>query len=639
MPRTITARHRLRYWFDNTLARGPVALIGWLSVVSALLILVFAAVVVFGGLDPDHALDPQGRGFAAVTWAGLMRALDAGTIGGDQGSWSLLLVTLGLTLGGIFIVSTLIGVLTTGIEGKLESLRKGRSFVAEEGHTVILGWSSQIFTVVSELTLANENQKRACIAILADKDAAEMLDELASRVPDTRTTRVVCRSGSPVDPADLEIVNPHAARSIILLPPETEDPDAEVIKTILAVTNGPNRRPEPYHIVTVIDDRKNLDVAKMVGGDEVAFLLADDLIARVTAQTCRQSGLSVAYTELMDYGGDEIYFAEEPGLVGRTFAQATAAYEDSAVMGLRFADGRLKLNPPMDTVIQAGDRVIVIAEDDDTIKLANVDGGAVDESAIRMADPIPAVPERTLILGWNERAEQVLRELDEYVAPGSEAYVVTGDTFAAEAEAAFAETPTTHLAVTIRAGDTTDRRTLDALDPIGFDHIIALSTLEDGMDIQQADARTLITLLHLRDIADRAGKDLAIVSEMLDIRNRELAQVTRADDFIVSDNLVSLLLAQVSENKELATVFSDLFDPEGSEIYLKPAADYVEPGRAVSFYTILESARRRGHVALGYRLQREGSDADAQFGVHLNPKKSAHVTLAPEDCVIVLAEE
>ncbi|HLA63855.1 MAG TPA: hypothetical protein VK610_05475, partial [Rhodothermales bacterium] len=633
VPPSITARHRLRYWFDNTLARGPVALIGWLSVASLVLILVFGAIVVVTGLDPDN------RNFADVTWAGLMRTLDAGTMGGDAGSWPFLFISLAVTLVGIFIVSTLIGVLTTGIEGKLDDLRKGRSFVAEEGHTVILGWSSQVFTVVSELVLANENQKRACVAILADKDAAEMLDELAARVPNTRTTRVVCRSGSPADPADLEIVNPHAARSMIVLAPETADPDAEVIKTILAVTNGPNRRAEPYHMVAVIRDRRNMDVAKMVGGDEVQLVLAGDLIARVTAQTCRQSGLSVAYTELMDYGGDEIYFTSEPGLTGKSFAEATAAYEDSTVIGLRYSDGRIQLNPPMETAVGAADKLIVIAEDDDTIKLSGRRGGDVDEGAIRSAEPTPLAPEQTLLLGWNERAEQILRELDEYVTPGSTARVVTGETFAALAAAAFEADPPENLAVTVQPGDTTDRRTLDALGVTAYDHIIVLSTLEEGMDLQQADARTLITLLHLRDIADRGDHDLAIVSEMLDLRNRELAQVTRADDFIVSDNLVSLLLAQVSENKELAAVFSDLFDPEGSEIYLKPAADYVEPGHAVTFYTVLESARRRGQVAIGYRIQSEAHDAGSSFGVHINPKKSAHFSLSAEDRVIVLAED
>ena len=55
---------------------------------------------------------------------------------------------------------------------------------------------------------------------------------------------------------------------------------------------------------------------------------------------------------------------------------------------------------------------------------------------------------------------------------------------------------------TCRQGDTTDRATLDALEPQRFDHVIVLC-YSDALDAQRADARTLVTLLHLRDIADR----------------------------------------------------------------------------------------------------------------------------------------
>ncbi|HET7229080.1 MAG TPA: hypothetical protein VFJ16_03725 [Longimicrobium sp.] len=645
MSHAISLRQRLRYWFDNTMARGPAALILWLFIVSALLVALISAVVVFSGVDPDH------RGFWEVTWAGLMRTLDSGTMGGDTGPWPFLFAMLAVTLGGIFVVSTLIGILTTGIEGKLDELRKGRSFVAEQGHTVILGWSSQIFTVISELAQANANQRRSCIAILAEMDAVEMQDEIAARAGDTGRTHIVCRNGTPIDLADLEIVNPHAARSIIVLPPETDDPDAYVIKAILALTNNPGRRKEPYHIVTVIRDPRNADVARMVGGDEVEVVLAGELIARVTAQTCRQSGLSVAYTELMEYGGDEIYFKHEPSLAGKTFAEAAAAYEDSALMGLRFADGSIRLNPPPETRLGADDRVIAISEDDDTIRLSKNGAGAVDEGAIRLPVPAEKAPERTLILGWNDRAGAIIGELDAYVGPGSTVLVVgDGDEVAQAREDAqrMGDRQLANLAVTLRRGDTTDRRTLDALEVDGYDHIIVLSNADgagngNGHDaagaVQQADARTLITLLHLRDLQDRLGKDFAIVSEMLDIRNRELAQVTRADDFIVSDNLVSLMLSQISENKELARVFRDLFDPEGSEIYLKPAGDYVELGRPVNFYTVLESARRQGQVALGYRITSRAFDTAASYGVKLNPKKGEMVSFEPDDRVIVLAEE
>jgi len=129
------------------------------------------------------------------------------------------------------------------------------------------------------------------------------------------------------------------------------------------------------------------------------------------------------------------------------------------------------------------------------------------------------------------------------------------------------------------------------------------------------------------------------VSEMLDIRNRELAQVTRADDFVVSDNLLSLMMSQISENAELATVFQDLFDPDGSEIYLKPVEEYVPMGRPLNFYTVVEAARRRNQVAIGYRVQSEAYDVNKSYGVKINPRKSLHTTYAKGDRIIVLAED
>ena len=88
-----------------------------------------------------------------------MRTIDTGTVAGDTG-WSFRLVAFTITLGGIFIVSALIGVLASGLEGRLGDLRRGRSQVVETGHTVILGWSPQVFSIVSELAFANRHRAR-----------------------------------------------------------------------------------------------------------------------------------------------------------------------------------------------------------------------------------------------------------------------------------------------------------------------------------------------------------------------------------------------------------------------------------------------------------------------------------------------
>jgi hypothetical protein len=175
------------------------------------------------------------------------------------------------------------------------------------------------------------------------------------------------------------------------------------------------------------------------------------------------------------------------------------------------------------------------------------------------------------------------------------------------------------------------------MDLTKYQHVILLC-YGDDMEIQEADSKTLMTLLHLRDIESKKGEAYSVVSEMLDVKNRALAEVAKADDFIVSDELAGLLLTQVAENKQLGKVFDDLFDADGAEIYLKPASEYVSIGSSVNFYTVLESARRRNETAIGYRILAEASDAEKGYGVKVNPLKSANVTFTADDKVIVLAE-
>ena len=633
-----TFSQRLRYQFDNLMSRGTPALIGMLFILSLIIVIIAGAVITITGFVQEGT---DGRlSFGEAMWESLMRTLDSGTMGGDTGT-GFRAVMLFVTLGGIFVVSALIGVLNNAIESQMERLRKGRSLVLETNHTLILGWSAQIFTILNELMTANENQANARIVILADKDKVEMEDEIRERVESRGKTRIICRNGSPIDPNDLEIASPHSAKSIIVLPPENSDPDTDVIKTVLAITNNPNRRPEPYHVVTQIRHAKNMDVLKLVGErDHVQAVLTGDLIARVVAQTSRQSGLSVVYTELMNFGGDEIYFKHEPALVGKTFGEALLAYEDSCLMGLRKADGTMLLSPLMETRIESGDQIFALSADDDTIRISSQIGEAVppiNESAICSSrNALEPQPEKCLILGWNRSGTTIVHELDHYVAQGSQVTVVA-DIYNVEKQITAQGGKLKNQTLVVEEGETTDRDLLDKLGVQDYDHVIVLAY--STVEAQEADARTLVTLLHLRDMAQKDETPFSIVSEMLDLRNRELAEATQVDDFIVSEHLISLMMAQLSENAELFDVFTDIFDPEGAEIYLKPVSDYVTPGTPVNFYTVVEAARRREETPLGYRIAAESNNAAKSYGVHTNPKKSEPVTFSPEDKIIVIAED
>ena len=633
---------QMRYRIDNLLSRGPWVVLAWLGLAMVGVILVVALVMAVTGLAPGQEAPYT---FGEAIWLGLLRTLGSGSIGGRETSWAFRFLMLAITFASLFAYSTVIGALTNGMRLNLEELRKGHSQVMESGHIVVLGWSEQIFTVLRELVQANagdeqdrkkrSRNKRDCIVVLGEREKMVMEDAVRHKIGKTAGVRIVFRHGNPMEMADLRLVSLDAARVLVVLSPESSNPDADVIKIVLAILNNPQRRAEPYHIVATIRREKNADVARVLGRHEVKWIRQGEVISRIIAQTSRQSGLSVVYNELLDFGGDEMYFYQEPSLVGKTFGQALLAAEHDVVIGLDKPVSGVELYPGMDALIEADDRLIVISKDDQDISFKKEGPASIDEAVIVPSRRDSAQPEHTLILGWNWRGQKIIQELDKYVAPGSSLVVAANQALVASSIDKDCE-DLVNQQVCYQAIDTTERSALDGIGLENFSHVILLA-YSDRLNVQQADALSLITLLHLRDIQDSHSLDFTIVTEMLDVRNRNLALSNRADDFIVSDRLISLLLAQVGESPELNQVFEDLLNPEGAELYLKPAFLYVQTGVELDFYTVTEAARRRGEVAIGYRRQDWAHDPEQRFGVVLNPHKAKRFTLGEADRVIVLS--
>ncbi|HUM53338.1 MAG TPA: hypothetical protein PK431_16055, partial [Chitinophagales bacterium] len=342
-----TLKEKIRYYFENTMSSGPSGVIKWLAIVSLAIVLLLGLVIlIFGIKESGDAESPLG--FFEGAWQSLMATLDSGTMGGDPAdAWPFRIVRFIATLVGIFVISILIGSISSGIDEKIDELKKGKSKVLETNHTLILGWSEKVFSIIKEIIEANSNQKKPSIVILADRDKVEMDDEIRDKIEDFKNTKIICRSGSPLESSAIAVVNPNEARSIIVLANEEANADTYVIKSVLALTNGKNRKKEPYHIVAEVKDPKNMEAAELVGNNETVFVLSSNLISKITAQTCRQSGLSVVYTELLQFDGDEIYFNEEKSIVGKTYKDALFAYNTSSVIGLFTSDKNVLINPPM----------------------------------------------------------------------------------------------------------------------------------------------------------------------------------------------------------------------------------------------------------------------------------------------------
>ncbi|HRA75492.1 MAG TPA: hypothetical protein PLE12_04580, partial [Propionicimonas sp.] len=150
---------RARYWFDNLMSRGTIALMGLLALATVLLVVVVSVVVWVFRAFPDNAEEGD---FIDILWGGLMRTLDPGTMGGDVG-WGFRLLMLLVTVGGLIIVASLIGIVSAAFDSKVADLRKGRSRVLESDHTLILGWNPKIHSIVHEIALANESRGRSSL--------------------------------------------------------------------------------------------------------------------------------------------------------------------------------------------------------------------------------------------------------------------------------------------------------------------------------------------------------------------------------------------------------------------------------------------------------------------------------------------
>ena len=625
---TPTARDRARYHFEATLSRGTWAVIAWLGALTAGIVLAAGVVirVLWGAFGPD-----DDRTLSEGIWQSMLRVMDPGTMAGDRG-WGTRLLALAITVVGLLLASALIGLIASAIDQRIEQLRKGRSFVVEDGHTLVLGWSPRIFTVISEIQVANENQRGSCITVLAPVDKTEMEDEIRRRVPSSRATRVVCRTGDPSTLADLAMVNASKARSVVILGEEDEGGDAEVVKAALAVMAG-DLRPE-VPVVAELNRTDAADALRDASGGRILTVRSAEVIARITAQACREAGLSTVFQELLDFDGDEIYFHPAPELDGHTFGEALLAYDTSTVFGLLGADGEVRICPPMDAEIGPGDSIIAISEDDDTI----VCTGIRELDAPTPAAPVaPRADEHLLVIGWNALGPLVLSQLDLFVAPGSTVDVLM-ETSMVDPSLPPPHVPEgdpyLHLTVTTRQARIGVAELEAATVAKRYDSVVVLGYRHE-VEPAEADARTLLSLMVIdRALAGRTERP-RVVAELLDVRDVELAQVTGGDDFVVSDALGSLMMAQLSEHAGLAAVFDDLFAAEGAAIHLRPARSYVAEGPS-TFAQVVAAARDRGEVALGYRSVDATGDV-LTGGVVVNPHKETSHTFGADDQVIVIS--
>lgn len=625
-------KDRIRYYVDLFMSWSPLARFFGLFLVSLSLVTAWAILA-----ELAAPADAEFRGdFLESMWWALSRVADAGTFTGDKGTL-IRLIAFAASLSGIMVVAVLIGLVSTAVADKIESLRQGKSPVIDSNHTLILGFSDKVFPILRELREANASRPHAAIVILSLRDKIEVEDAIRDRMGSMNTTRVVVRQGSPFAVHDLQKVGAGRARSIIVLSSdvsESDDADMNAIKTLLALRRVPGAL-KNNHAVVELTDVDRIPVVERLGAGGVEVVAMRDTLARLMVQTSRQNGLAGVYRDLLSFDGSELYFKNFPELAGVAFADVQSVLRAAIPLGIRRPNAAPELNPPPGTTLRADDEILVLAEDDDAFSVDR--SHPLPSSALQ---PSPSFrqaqrrPERILICGFRSDLARLVNDFDQYVAPGSELLLMPGpnhaEDFGRVAAALPAAEALNNLTVRVIAGDPTSPPALKAVVAMNLDSILHLA--DDTLEPGEADARTVISLLMMRDfyLAAPAGKRPRMISEILDARTKELVSDDDATDFVVSSEITSMLMAQLSEQRELARVFADLFDPAGNELYLKSVERYIPTGEPVSWLSVHAAAQRYGEVALG--CFRSGT------APLLNPNQAALLRFRPGDKLVVLAE-
>ncbi len=281
-----------------------------------------------------------------------MRILDPGTMSGDVG-WGRRLLALLVTMFGVLIAGTLIGIIAAGVEMRLEAMQRGRSEIVESDHVVILGASPRLAGVVEQLALAGRSRRQNVIVILANREPAELSHEIRDATSDLHGARLVFRWGDPTSVADLDIVALHAARSVIVLA-DDDAGDSGAVKSVLAIgvaLGGHGALP----VVVELGDAQVAQSLVHACGPSVHPIIPDQAIARVAAYAMRGPGLIQVIQELLDFRGPDLYVRYLPELTGRRFGDTVLAYGGARPIGVMSADGAVELSPHADRIVDRFD--------------------------------------------------------------------------------------------------------------------------------------------------------------------------------------------------------------------------------------------------------------------------------------------
>ena len=660
----------IRYSLNRSLVRGSSLHYGMLAMGAAGLV-VAGSQAIHLGLFSSSSLKAEGieawfgGGAFDSFWWSLKHVLDPGAFGEDYGApWPVLGLAFLISVGGVIIMGALIGLISASIQQRFNRLQRGNSAVVESDHVLILGWSPSVPGLVRNLARIHPGRT---IVILAPRDLDLMAEGLRNGGVDAKQISTVLRTGLPSRRADLDRVAVLDAAAVVVVAYTREenhelgDSDVEAIKTLLLLTSilgasgedeadprKKTRRINRHHsrqtpaIVCEITQKQNVEIAKIASRGNVSLVSSADFVSRLLVQASRQPGVASVFDSILNVSGGSILVREELNVLDRSIDELMHSIRGAVPIGLTWTESTggaeraaVALNPEPSYELAEGERLVLLGEGAD-ISLAPLgtryDGERLRDEA-RSPGQYQDLPlNSVLILGWSAMLDEILSELDGH-ALGVSKITVISDLPIEEAKRALSAHEFSNLEIDHQRGDTVNRATLESLEIGAFDCIFALADETDGED---PDARTILTLLLLGDLARSSpgSKTPRVVAELQDWQNRELLEDSIAQDIVVSPDLVSIVMAQISRLPVLGPVYRELLGAGGIEIAVRPASRYAELGQPTPHNELIATGHKAFEIILGVRVQESDQES-----VILAPDPERIWTFAEGDSVIALSQQ
>ena len=619
------------------------ALIGLVSTVAGLL--AFAGTADFS--SPGESV-----------WWAFLRLSDPGYLGDDEGYVLAFISTIVTVLGYVLFMGSLVAIMTQWLQQTIENLESGLTPIVQKDHVLILGWTNRTPTIVQELVLSEGRVRRFLkrhgirklrIVILSEEVTPvhwRTLRDLLGSDWDDR--QIVFRSGTPLRIEDLRGVDFLNAAVAILPGSEIElggsdAADMRTIKTLLTVSNmndGQARSDLPLMVAEVFDARK-IPVARNSYEGQIRIIASDSVISLLIAQNVRHKYLSHVYAELITHAGgsNSLYARAWPAFHGTRLQDLHDAFPRAVLMGVVRTEGeqvRSYLNPPDEFIVDQEDRFAFIARS--RLDTEPVPDYTPQPTHKGVRDPSAEGTQRRriLIMGWNDKVPALINELDSYENEKPEVDVLSSiSTRDRDQRMARYMLNPKRVQLTHLEGDYAAPSDLVQVNPVGYDKVVLVGC--DWLDSkEEADARTILGLLLLKETLRGKAKKPDVLIELLDPENHEVFR-REQEEVIITPMILSHMLAHVALRPDLNAIFHDLFSSGGMEVSFYASESYDLAGREVDFHDVQDAVARGGDTAVGVRIQAECLSASG--GVHLNPDRKRTWTLQAEDEIVVLTTE